>query len=76
MTLIILKTMVDHKLNIAKVMISVFDKKEILWEKGEMLATSIFSRVFLKTFYFIVVKTLDCVEKNRKTSHFRSVLRL
>ena len=37
------KTFADDKLNITRIMISVFDKIETLWEKGKMLVNSIFS---------------------------------
>ena len=61
-----LKAFADHKLNIIKMVISLFDRVEIIWEKRKMLVTSIFSfsTLFSKAFFFRVVKSLDCVVKS------------
>ena len=38
-----LKACADYKLNVAKIVISLFDNKKTLWEKEKMLVSSIFS---------------------------------
>ena len=56
-----LKAFADDKINVANMMIFVFDRVKTLWEKEKMLVTSIFSfslNVFKK---LMIVNSLDYV---------------
>ena len=58
-----LKGFADDKLNISKMMISLFDRIENTkthWGKEKMLVTSVFPTVFSKVFFFLVVKFGMC----------------
>ena len=56
------KAFADNKSNVAKVMISVVDGIEVLWEKEKMLAP--FLTMFSKGFFLRVVKSRDCLGKS------------
>ena len=61
-----LKACADEKINIAKIMISVFDIAENIVGKGENACISIFSfsHAVSKAFFSRVIKTRDCVVKS------------
>ena len=58
-----LKAFADNKSNVAKMTISLFDRVENTVGKGENANTSIFSfsHCVFQSFFFRVVKSLDCV---------------
>ena len=58
-----LKAFADDKLNITKMIISVFDRVEALWEKAKLLVQAIcpFSTMFSKGFFPRPVKRCHCV---------------
>ena len=61
-----LKALADDNLNVAKMTISLCDRNENTGEKKEcwLSAFSSFPTVFSKAFFFMVVKSRDCVVKS------------
>ena len=57
-----LKAFADNKLNVTKMIISVFDRVETLWGKEKLLVQAIsFPTIFLKGFFSRPIKRCHCV---------------